>query len=490
MSYHKIMLINPSNTMPKDSVRRLTTPLGFLYMGAILRDAGYDVKILDSTCEGYYNTKVGGGYITYGLSDDEVVERIRRYGPDVVGISSMFSAHQKNALHQCDLVKLVNKEIPVVLGGIHPSMLPEESIRKNSVDYVMIGEGEYRLLNLLNSLNEGRKPDFDGIAYKKNGEIIINPMKTRIENLNSLPLPARDLIDMKKYIEVGVPFAPFSRKERVEQIMTSRGCPFNCVFCCSIKYWGRKVRMRSVENIIKEIDELVNKYNIQEIQFSDDNLTVNKDKAKELFKRLKPYNLSWCTPNGLMVKTLDEEMIKLMAESGAYQFSFGIESGSRRVLKEIIHKQVPPKEEVKKLVNICHEYDIQVHGMFIVGFPGETKKEMFETLDYPFDTNLDSASFFIASPLPGSELYRQCKEKGYLDEKKLKIDFKSSEIIIPKDSPDYVMSKEELEGLVDDKTREFNEFAKAKNPGAWDKKFAQFLKRHGDKADLILGRVT
>ena len=490
--FQRVMLVNPSNTMPKDSVRRLATPLGLLYIGAALRDVGYDIDILDSTCEGYYNTTIepGSEYITYGLSDEEFCQRIREWSPDIVGISSVFSAHQHNAIHHCDLVKSVDKNISVVLGGIHPSLFPNESIINSSVDYVIIGEGEYRLLSLIEALNTGKNGfGFDGIAYKKNNEIIIRPMTERIGDIDLIPFPARDLINMEKYIEIGVPYAPFPRKERVAQVMTSRGCPFNCIFCSTVNYWGRNFRMRSVDNIMKEIDELVNKYAIQEIQFPDDNMTIKKREIKELFKRMKRHNLSWCTPHGLMIQTLDEEMIKLMAESGAYQLTFAVESGSQRVLKEVIRKPVPPKTEVKKLIDACHSHDIQVHGMFVVGFPGETKEEILMSLNYPFDVGFDSVSFFIANPVPGSELYTQCKRKGYLAMEP-KMDFKSAEINIPTDSFEYVMSKENLVKLVDVKTREFNEFSKGKYPERWETKFRQFLSKHGGKADLILGRVT
>jgi len=315
-------------------------------------------------------------------------------------------------------------------------------------------------------------------------------MSSRIINLDNLPLPARDLVDLENYIKIGVPFGPFSRKERVEQIMTTRGCPFSCSFCSTVEYWGHHFRTRSVENVIKEIGELVNKYHIEEIQFTDDNLTANKKRAKDLFTKLKKYGLSWSTPNGLMIQTIDEEMIDLMASSGAYQVSFAVESGSQRVLKEIINKKVPQKSEVKKYIERFHKNNVQVHGLFIVGFPGETRDEIQQTLNYPFDLGFDSASFFIAHPMPGSRLYKECEQKGYLDTNLIGKDLQHSAIKIPKDSPDFIMSGKELEKLVDDATRKLNEHTKNKNPGAWEKKFEQFLKRHGDKADLILGRVT
>jgi len=486
----KVMLIRPSNTMPKDSILRLTTPLSLLYLGGVLRNSGYDVNILDSSCEGYYNRTFEGSDVTYGLSDQDVVKRIREYEPDIVGVTAMFSSQQNMALHYCGLVKSA-RDVPVVMGGLHSSLFPQETLKNPSVDYVVLGEGEYKLLNLIESLNKGKTEfEFDGIAYIENGENLkVNPSTSKIQDLNALPLPARDLIDMERYIQVGLPMGPFTRRERVEQVMTSRGCPFFCNFCSAADYFGHKLRTRSVDNVMNEIEELITKYQIQEIQFSDDNLTANKKKAKELFRRMKPYNLSWCTPNGIMVKTLDEEMIRLMAESGAYQITFAIESGSERVLREIMHKEVPSREKVKKLVDLCQEYKIQTHATFIVGLPGEKKEEIYSTLQYPFDINFNSASFFIASPLPGSKLREECKRKGYLTEDR-KFNVKSAEIIIPPNSPDYVMPKEELVELVDKKTREFNNFSKQKDPHAWDLKFEQFIKKYKGNDDVIHGRVT
>lgn len=477
--------------MPADSIRRLATPLGLLYIASVLKN-DYQVKIIDSTCDGYYNYYFSEDrkYITYGLSDEDLKRQVEDYEPDIVGISCMFTAREKNALHTCRLVREVNADTLVVLGGLHPSLFPKEMLASGYVDFVVMGEGEYRFKNLIDSLNKKEFPDFDGVAYLKDETCVINPMQSRIQDLDSIPLPSRHLVDMEKYIKIGVPYAPFSKEERVETFLTSRGCSYHCNFCSTVNFWGRQFRIRSVENIIKEVKELVNNYKIREIQFADDNMTINRKHAMELFTRLKDFNLSWCTPHGLMPFTLDEEMIKLMAQSGAYQITFAIESGSPRVLKEIIHKLVPPVERVKELVDIAHDNGIQVHSMFVTGLPGETREEIISTLNYPFKVGFDSASFFIATPLPGSELYNYCKGRDYLPADYGSMDFKSANILIPQDSPDFVISPEELTQLVDLKTREFNEFSKKQNPQAWGIKFKKFLERHPTDADLILGRVT
>lgn len=484
----RVMLLNPANTMPKDSVRRLPTPLGLMYLASELRKRDYHVEILDSTCEGYYQTRVKGDSLTYGLSDEEVVRRIKSFSPDIVGVTSMFTAQQGDSLHHCDLVKSV-LDVPVILGGIHPSLDPIGSLSHPSVDFVILGEGEYRLPNLLEAINSGKNPEFDGVAYKEMGRKKIIPQTTRIENLDSLSFPARDLINLEHYLTIGVPYAPFPRKKRVEGIMATRGCPFNCNFCSTVNYWGRKHRKRSIDNIFSEMEELKERYHIEEVQFLDDNLTIDKGWSKDLFSRISKLGLALCFPHGLMIQTLDSELLEAMAKAGTYQISIAVESASSRVLKEIIGKPVPPKEKVKSLVALAQSRGIQVHGLFIVGFPGEKLEELHETLRYPTEVGFDSASFFIANPMPGSRLYFECEKKGYLSEV-AKGNVKHAEIHIPSSSPDYVMSGQELEQLVDKTAREFNERAKQKDPQGWNTKFEQFLKRHGDNANLILGRVT
>lgn len=486
----KVMLMRPAHSISRDSVRRLLTPHSLLYMGAVLKDRGYEVEILDSVCEGYYDTKLEDSFVHYGLSDGVVAERISSFAPDIVGITSMFSSQKGYALRYADITKSVDEDVPVVVGGLHFSTFPREALKNHSVDYVVMGEGEYRFPGLIESLNKGQTDiDLDGIAYKRAGDTVVRPITARIADLDSLPFPARDLIDMERYISIGVPLGPFARRERVEHVLTSRGCPFHCIFCSAAEYFGREFRERSVDNIMAEVGELVSSYGIQEIQFSDDNLTLNRKRSKDLFRRLRGYGLSLCTPNGVMVQTLDEEMIELMAKAGLYQITFAIESGSERVLREIINKPIPDRREVKRLAAVCDGLGMQIHATFIVGFPGETREELNETLNYPYDMGFDSVSFFIASPIPGSKLHEQCKGNGYLKEGN-RIDFKTSEIIIPEGSADFVMHNDELVKLVDEKTREYNEYSKRRNPERWNEKYSVYLKKNGPGSQIIMGRVT
>lgn len=485
----KILFIVPPNTLPADSLRRISEPLGVLYLGAVLKEAGYEVEVFDAGCEGYDNVEKKGYYVTYGSSEEEMKKRISGSKADIVAVTCMFSARQADALRVCRCVKELDENMPVVIGGIHPAIFFEKLLNSNLIDYVVMGEGEFRLLRLIDELNKGNSSlDFDGIAYKNAGGIVARPAIGHID-INAVPYPDRELIDMEKYIKIGVPFAPYAVEKRVAQVLATRGCPNKCSFCAAAGFWGRKVRARSVENILGELKLLKEKYDIREVQFVDDNLTFNKSMAKELFAEMKGLGLKWCTPNGLMFNTLDRDMIRLMAESGAYQLSFAIESASERVLREIIHKNVR-LERIKELVEEAHRYDISVHGMFIVGFPGETRQEILSTLDFPFSIGFDSASFFIISPLPGSEIYQECIGKNYIDDTCMAVDFKTAHINIPENSPDYNFGRKELERLVDKKTKEYNEFAKELFPERWRKKFKRFLDAHQEHRDTIMGRVT
>lgn len=486
----KILFIVPPNTMPKDSIRRIGEPLGVLYLGAILKKQGYKVEVFDCTCEGYTNVEDKGYYITYGSTEEDIKTKLRNFQPDIVAVTCLFSAREADTLRVCRYIKDVSEDLPVVVGGIHPSLFPEKMLKSGVIDFVILGEGEFRLPKLIEKLNTMTNHfDFEGIAYMQAGEVIVNPASTQIDNLDTIPYPDRSLVDMERYIEIGIPYAPYSAEKRVAQILATRGCINRCNFCSTVDFWGRRIRVRSVENIIGELNLLKQEYGIGEIQFVDDNLTADKRLAKRLFAEMKNINLKWCTPHGLMFNTLDKEMIKLMAECGAYQLTFAIESASERVLRDIIHKNVR-LDMVKTIVDEAHKYDIGVHGMFVVGFPGETRDEILSTLEFPFGIGFDSIAFFIINPMPGSELHDECIEKKYIDQTYSAMDFKTAHINIPEGSSDYNFSRQELEQLVDDKTREYNEYSKKLFPERWGKKFKRFLTEHMEHTDAIMGRIT
>lgn len=408
----KIMLISPKYTLYKYDVRRCVTPLGLAYLAAFLEKQSYKVKILDVSAEGYFNVKKHGDFVTYGLDDEEIKKRIMEFKPNIVGVSCIFSTQSKNVKELLKLVKDIDKNIITFTGGSHPTYSIENML--GYVNYIIMGEGELSTLQLLDTLNNGKDiSKIGGIAYRKEGKTFINNNLQYIENIDDLPFPARYLLNMELYFKINMPQNPYPQGKRVAQVITSRGCPARCVFCTTTNFWGNRYRGRSPESVVAEIRELKEKYNVDEIQFTDDNLTFDKERVIKILDGIKDLGLMWCVPQGIAIWALDEELLERMKESGCYQLTFAVESGNQEVLNKIIKKPLNLKK-VKPLVKKAHEIGIQIHAFCICGLPGETIKQMHETYNFVKDCKFDSASFFLATPLVGSELLKICKKEGYL----------------------------------------------------------------------------
>ena len=408
------MLMQPRYTVYKYDVRRCVSPIGLAYLAAFLEKQGYDVKILDIAAEGYHNTKECGDFVTFGREDEEIKKEILGFKPDVVGVSCLFSTQGENTKKLLKLVKDINENIITITGGAHPTFSIEELLDHGYADYIVIGEGELPMSQLLDALNNGRDiSKIGGLAYKEKGKKFINREKQFIENLDDLPLPARHLLNMELYFKINIPHNPYCSGKRVTQITTSRGCNARCMFCSTTNFWGNRYRARSAQNVISELKELKAKYKIDEIQFSDDNFSLNKKRALEILEGIKDLGMIWCAPNGIAVWTLDDEFLKKMRASGCYQLTFAIESGNQEVLNKIIKKPLNLKK-VKPLVKKAQKLGIKVHAFCICGLPGETIEQMLETYNFVKECGFDNVSFFVANPLVGSELMTICKEKGYL----------------------------------------------------------------------------
>lgn len=411
---NRIMLLSPKYTLYKDDVRRCVAPIGLAYLAAFLEKGGYQVKILDVAAEGYYNVKEHGDFVTYGLEDEEIKKRIMEFKPDVVGVSCIFSTQYENVKHILKLVKGTDKNIVTLTGGSHPTYTSDELLDFDCMDYVVMGEAELPTLQLLNALNNGSDlSGIGGLAYREGREKCINRQLQYIINIDELPFPARHLLNMETYFKINMPQNPYPKGRRVVQIITSRGCSAKCVFCTTTNFWGNRYRGRSPQSVIAEIKELKDKYNIDEIQFTDDNLTLNKARAMEILDGMKDLGLRWCVPQGIAIWALDEELLEKMKESGCYQLTFAVESGNQDVLNKIIKKPLN-LNKVKPLVKKAHELGIGIHAFSICGLPGETVEQMHETYNFIKDCGFDSASFFLATPLIGSELLKICQENNYL----------------------------------------------------------------------------
>ena len=449
---NRIMLISPRYTLYKNDIRRCVPPLGLAYLGAFLEKNGYEVRILDVAAEGYSNIKKQGDFVTYGLNDEEIKKRILEFEPQVVGGSVIFSTQNENTKDILKLVKDIDKNIITLTGGSHPTYTVEETLDYEYIDYIIMGEGELSTLQLLDTLNnEGDISKIGGLAYRKKEKKFVNYELQYIKNINDLPFPAKHLLNMEMYFKINLPQNPYPRGKRIVQIITSRGCSAHCVFCTTTNFWGNRYRERSAQNVVAEIRTLKEKYNIDEIQITDDNITLNKKRAIEIFEGIKDLKLMWCVPQGVAVWALDEELIEKMKESGCYQLTFAVESGNQDVLNKIIKKPLNLRR-VKPLTKKAQKLGIEVHAFCICGLPGETIEQMYETYNFVEDCEFDSASFFTATPLVGSELLKICKEKGFL-EKDMKCDnqlYKIGNITTPE------FKAEEVQKLVEYFNRTYN----------------------------------
>jgi anaerobic magnesium-protoporphyrin IX monomethyl ester cyclase len=475
---NKILLIVPPATISSEYTKEIQPPLGLAYIAACL-EKDYQVKILDAACEGWHEEKKeANGLLTYGLTFNEIGKRIQAFNPDVVGVSCLFSMQYKNAHRVCQIAKETDKNIITLMGGAHPSVLAEETLRDTFVDFVIIGEGEYSAKELLDDLRDNKDVShIDGIAFKKSDKILINPKTKFIEDLDSLPLPARHLLPMDKYFKINLPHGVSTRYSPNTPVVTSRGCPANCIFCSIHSIWGYAYRGRSAENIIKELRFLKDTYNIKEIQFEDDNLTFDKSRAMLLFQLMidMKIGLAWTTPNGVSLWNLDKDLLYKMKEAGCYRLCLAIESGDQELLSETIKKPLR-LDKVIELLRWIKYYDFETDAFFVVGFPEETKKQLQNTFEFASKLNTDNTTFYLATPYPGTELFNICSREGRLVE-----DFSLSNLGVKKANiHTKYFSRNELEKIVAYQTLKLKVSLLWRNPKAFYRKvIKRFFKTPG-----------
>ncbi|MCK4993884.1 MAG: cobalamin-dependent protein [Candidatus Omnitrophica bacterium] len=473
---NKVMLLFPTGKVLKWRFHHCEIPMGLAYLAAVLRN-DFDVKVLDGRAKFQRMVPKNSKWEYFGFTPKEIVEQVKTYSPDVVGISCLSSFHFPDVVDLFERVKKIDNDIITVTGGTHPTFLADEVMKKHSsIDFIVMGEGEDTFYQLLMNINSEKEYDaLDGLAFRNNGTYQINPKTKYIEDLDALPYPAFDLFPLDFYEKKSIPFSVTFRSKKTIPILTSRGCSAQCIFCASKNYWGKRYRMRTAENVLDEIEYMVKKYGVEEIQFIDDNLTLDKNRARKIFQGLidRNINIHWNTPNGIAVWTLDEQMLKLMKASGCYELTVAFESGDQEVLNNIIKKPLDLKY-AKKMVNKMKDLDIQVHSFFISGFPGETKEQIKRSFAFAKTMDLDSAWFFVANPTPGSELYEICKNEGYIND-----DFSFENIEY---SLSHIKNKEftprEMEKLIITQFNNYNLGQMVKHPIRFLKKYLGVIISH------------
>ena len=415
----KVMLINPQGkitlTEHGSRERKLAVPpLGLAYLGAQLRRFDFEVDILDTLIEGYEHEETFESTILYGLPEDKIRDRIRVFNPDMIGVSCLFSNRGREALRLCQIAKEEIPDAHVILGGQHPSGYPS-LVLNPFVDYLMYGESEDSLIELIESVNSnGDLKKVDQLVLVDKGLIWRSP-NMRLPDVHTLPLPAWDLINLEKYWAVGL--ADYEIKEENEKkfmvMISSRGCPHDCFFCTAPMMTERRFRERAIPEIIKEISGYVENYGTREIHFWDDNFFINKKRVKELLKELiKEFpTLSFQVPSGSEINALDEEVIDLMAQAGFKKLFMAVESPNEEIQEDYVDKRVN-LSRIKQLVTKLRQVGIISEGSFMVGFPHETKKQVDATFQKAQEFGFDRISISIVNPLPGTPLYDMCVKEN------------------------------------------------------------------------------
>jgi magnesium-protoporphyrin IX monomethyl ester (oxidative) cyclase len=419
----RVCLINPPRIQPKVWGKpSVYQPMDLAYVAAVL-EKQHKVQVIDVPNEGWDNLEeIDGAKYRQGLKNKEIITRIESFAPDVVVITVPFSGWSSAAFDVAATVKKVDKDIAVVLIGLHPSARPAECLKQPSVDFVVIGEPEETVLELASVLEQGKKDELKkvkGIGFIENGETIVTASRPFIQDLDSLPFPARHLLPMKQFFEAAkkIPISGNLRKPSV-RMLTSRGCPYGCIFCSNPIVMGRQWRARSAENVVAEIEHIIATYGIRQIDFLDDNIAFDRKRLETICDLIveKDLNIEWCTPNGVRADSLDSELLAKMRKAGCVSILIAPESGVQRVVDQIIKKKQDLRK-VEEVVVAARKLGIKVGCFFIIGMIGETKEDIKATIQFAYKLRklgADRFYFSYATPLYGTELYRQAKEGGFL----------------------------------------------------------------------------
>ncbi|MCW4047746.1 MAG: B12-binding domain-containing radical SAM protein [Candidatus Bathyarchaeota archaeon] len=424
----KVLLINPPQTFyPGSDPPAGNLPLGLMYIAAVLEKAGYKPEILDAFMTEPHFHKVGDT-LEVGMPYPKIREEIRRRKPDIVGIANPFTCQAENAVKVADIAKEVDPDILTVVGGPHTTVVPLKFLAEApNVDVAVVGEGEYTMLGIA-ACHEGKKKlsDVRGIAYRENGTPTLTAPRPFIEDLDELPYPAYHLVDMEQYLSPEkIEYRSF--KDRAISMITSRGCPFNCNFCSVHLHMGKMFRAHSPEYVIGHIEYVIGKYRVKTIFFEDDNLTLDRKRFETICDKIieRGIRFKWETPNGIRADHLTRELLLKMKRSGCQSIIFAIESGDQYVLDNIIQKSLKLEDAVK-VAKTCREIGLPASAFYIIGFPGEKRVNMMKTVNLALRLKREydlGMLLHVATPLYGTRLYEECRDKGFIRENLTSRDF-------------------------------------------------------------------
>ncbi len=328
----------------------------------------------------------------------------------------MLFSRANAVLNLCRITKEFDDEIFTVLGGHHATGIPRH-VFQGYTDYVVLGEADHSFPELVTTLNYGGDiSQVAGIVYERNGELIVQERIDFVKDLNSLPFPEWDIVGLEKYWKGMLPMGINPKSNRYAVMCTSRGCPHACDYCAVPLHTGmRNYRRRDLDKVISEIEWLVDRYGIKEIQFLDDNFFVSKNRLKKLCRLLisKFPDMNFAVPTGTDIGNIDYELIDLLKEAGFYHIKLGIETGNLDIQDKYVDKRIG-LQDLKKKVQYMKKVGLETTGWFMLGFPYETPEQIQDTVNLATSLDLDWIYLMMVTPLPGTPLYTYCLENDLL----------------------------------------------------------------------------
>ncbi|MFQ5874697.1 MAG: B12-binding domain-containing radical SAM protein [Dehalococcoidia bacterium] len=451
----KILLINPV-IRPKSPPAYF--PLGLGYMASLALRGGHDVEVLDINAHRW--------------TPAEVEAKIQRASFDLAGITGMITEYRQ-VRWLASVLRKYHRHEKLVLGGGLASSAPEFLLQVTDLDVLVLGEGEEVFPELVARMEKGEPYDgIGGIAFRRQGNVVLTPERRIVQNLDDIPFPAWDLFPMEVYLK-GEKLG-FEFPARSMNIISSRGCPFRCSYCFH-GLFGYKFRYRSPENTIAEMRYLRDTYDVHGIVFSDDLFVTNRKRTVNLCDKLIESGLGLRWMSNARVDLVDEDLLRKMKAAGCHSIFFGLESGSQRMLDSM--KKGTKVEQAEKALKACRAVGLPANGYFIIGLPGETRETVRETVEFCKRLGLE-VDFNVATPLPDTPLYAQSVELGKIGEVPAvleKWDAWNENMLVNLTT----MSDDELMKLKEEAEEEINSFVRRGHLGRRLKGLQQFWASYG-----------
>lgn len=383
-----ILLIRPWSL-----TQTFNPPMGLLYLvGSLGQVANVKVDIVDARID--------------NLKEKALADKLARFSPHLVGITAMAN-ERAGAIETAAICKRLWRTVPVIIGGAWSSTSTEDALQETGADIAVLREGEETFKEVVLSFLDGASlTEISGIALRNGRDILFTTSREYIKDLDKIPLPAYDGINLEKYLTNRMNgHNKLRRTNRVVPIYTSRGCPYGCSYCHGIQ--GKKFRMRSPEHVLEEVDLLVKKYKVEEIEIDDDIFNFDLKRAKKIIEMIlnRGYKVDLSFPNGLRVDRMDEELIDMLKNAGCRRICYAIESASERI-QTSIGKRIN-LDKAQRIISYTANKGISTGAYFMFGFPTETEDEMEKTISFAVESDLDTATFSYLAPFPGTKIFEE-----------------------------------------------------------------------------------